>query len=257
MHHFFNGKFLNEEAFQDLGIIEFDNISLFSTMRTSFGKLLDWDLHKTRLQDSLSFLALSDSIDWCHIESGLEQVIAKNYQGRDLRIKLQIRPDGCWFIKCAKLPLPPADLWEKGGKVDESSVLFRTPSQFKYAWDYYPKFFAEIVKSDNDYTEKLLFDRNGYLLEGVISNVFAVFGETLVTPKANILLGIGRQKIIDYARSQNVKIEERLIHRDELKKADEIFLVNAVRGVQPIGRWGSWKNIHFSAAKRMQVVFER
>jgi len=81
--------------------------------------------------------------------------------------------------------------------------------------------------------EALLVDAQGSILEAAGSNVFARFErEGLCTPPLTlpILPGIARERVFGWVRG----VRELRLTAEDLYRADEVFLTNAVRGVVPI-----------------------
>mgnify|MGYP005851397245 CR=1 FL=1 len=71
-------------------------------------------------------------------------------------------------------------------------------------------------------------------LEGTTSNLFAFFGQTLVTPPSNgILKGITRQLILSLA-TDLFQIEKKPVLLDQLLTADEVFITGTNKGVVPV-----------------------
>ena len=77
--------------------------------------------------------------------------------------------------------------------------------------------------------------RDGVALEGAHSNLFAVFGDTLVThPLSNVILpGITRGYVLELARDLGIHAEERPIQVEELYRADEAFFSGTTTEVKP------------------------
>ncbi|HYP78188.1 MAG TPA: aminotransferase class IV [Polyangiaceae bacterium] len=84
--------------------------------------------------------------------------------------------------------------------------------------------------------EALIEDRDGHILEGASSNLFAVFSGVLVTAPetAAILPGITRSHVLSLARAQSVPIELRAIAKSELGSADEVFVSSSIRELVPV-----------------------
>jgi branched-chain amino acid aminotransferase len=78
-------------------------------------------------------------------------------------------------------------------------------------------------------------DPRDRLLEGCVTNLFLVIGSKLVTPslRQNILPGVTRKVILEIHPAA-----ERVVHRRELREADEVFLTNSLIEVLPVGRPG-------------------
>src|ERR671933_930843 len=83
-------------------------------------------------------------------------------------------------------------------------------------------------------SEGVLVNTAGHVCEGTGSNVFAVFGSTVVTPPlaSGPLAGITRELVLEWS-----DVEERDITLAEALGADEVFLTSSLRDVQPVQRW--------------------
>lgn len=84
-----------------------------------------------------------------------------------------------------------------------------------------------------EFNEGFLSDIDDNVIEGTMSNVFAVLNEVLVTPELSRcgINGIMREHIIDIAHQNNIRIEIRGIKRDELLQSQAIFVSNSVIGL--------------------------
>lgn len=82
----------------------------------------------------------------------------------------------------------------------------------------------------------LLVDRGGVVLETSRANVFAIRGETLVTPPADgrLLPGIARRRVMEAADACGLLPDETELTIDDLVAADEVLLAGSVRGVEPV-----------------------
>lgn len=86
--------------------------------------------------------------------------------------------------------------------------------------------------------DALLLDVAGHVSTGASSNVFALLGDTLVTPPpgCGILLGITRAAVLELAAAAGVATAERPLERAELLAAREAFLTSSVREIAPLVR---------------------
>ena len=85
--------------------------------------------------------------------------------------------------------------------------------------------------------ETILFNERGELTEASSSNVFMVKNETVATPALDnqILPGITRQLLIDILKKDGViEVEQRPLHMEEIKDADEIWLTNSSKEITPV-----------------------
>lgn len=85
--------------------------------------------------------------------------------------------------------------------------------------------------------EALLIAADGEALEGATSNLFAVIGgEVLTTPLGSgILPGVTRRTVLERCRALGIPASERRLTRDDLVRADELFVTNAIQWVAPLG----------------------
>jgi 4-amino-4-deoxychorismate lyase len=89
---------------------------------------------------------------------------------------------------------------------------------------------------DDGIREGLLLDYEGFLVEGVMSNVFLVSSGRLRTPLLDRcgVSGVMRGLVFDAARELGVAAEEARISFDEACRAEELFLTNSVIGLWPV-----------------------
>ncbi|OQW33740.1 MAG: hypothetical protein A4E19_02505 [Nitrospira sp. SG-bin1] len=68
--------------------------------------------------------------------------------------------------------------------------------------------------------------RDGFVMEGAVSNVMAVHGGVVLTAPEGprILSGVTRTVVLELAKNEDVTIEEHFIPVDMLYRADEVFL---------------------------------
>jgi branched-chain amino acid aminotransferase len=86
--------------------------------------------------------------------------------------------------------------------------------------------------------EALLATADGRIWEGTRTNLFLVRNGSLVTPgrEGPFLPGIMRALVLELAEGLGLAAVERPVLIDELNRAEEVFLTNAVRGIIPVGR---------------------
>lgn len=89
---------------------------------------------------------------------------------------------------------------------------------------------------DNGFETTLLLDHEGNVTEGPGFNVFAVFGDTVVTSEEGVLHGITRRTVLEMCDAAGMKTETRPLPLDEFWQADEVFLSSSGGGVIPVAR---------------------
>ncbi|WP_059040360.1 aminotransferase class IV [Paenibacillus rubinfantis] len=84
--------------------------------------------------------------------------------------------------------------------------------------------------------EGLQLTPQGWLAEGIVSNVFFVRNGQCYTPgiETGILPGITRAMVLELATEQGIRVEEGLYTWDELWEADEVFLTNSIQELVPV-----------------------
>lgn len=106
------------------------------------------------------------------------------------------------------------------------------PSRGKITGAYVNSSFAKDQATEGGYDDAIMLNRDGKVSEGSGANLFLVRNGTLITSPvtADILEGITRRSLVEFARDAGYAIEERAIDRSELYIADEVFLCGT--GVQ-------------------------
>ena len=91
---------------------------------------------------------------------------------------------------------------------------------------------------DTNITEGLMLDTEGELISATMNNVFLVVEETLVTPDLRYsgIQGVMRKKVLQFADQLAIPTEQRAVRAEEVIAAQEVFLTNSIRGIQPVTR---------------------
>jgi branched-chain amino acid aminotransferase len=106
------------------------------------------------------------------------------------------------------------------------------PSRGKITGAYINSSFAKDQASEAGYDDAIMLNREGKVSEGSGANLFIVRNGTLITSPitSDILEGITRRSLVEFARDAGIQVEERAIDRSELYISDEVFLCGT--GVQ-------------------------
>jgi branched-chain amino acid aminotransferase len=106
-------------------------------------------------------------------------------------------------------------------------------------------------------SESLVLTPDNRLLEGGKSNLFLVFGSELVTAplSAGCIRGIVREQVLKQAASLGLSVREETLSPFELQRANEVWLTNAIVGLQCLSHY---KQTRFAndQANRMRSVLE-
>ena len=86
--------------------------------------------------------------------------------------------------------------------------------------------------------EGLFVTTEGFVAEGVTSNVFWIKNGKLFTPaiETGILPGTTRAVVMEIAQSAGVAVNEGFYSKSDVEDADELFVTNAVQEIVPLSR---------------------
>ena len=104
----------------------------------------------------------------------------------------------------------------------------------------YKRQVAGIYAKENGYSNCLLINSQKQVVEAINGNLFLVSGKAIKTPPLSdgCLDGILRKKLIEIiSKWEDFELLETSISPFELQKADELFITNAIIGIQPISKY--------------------
>ncbi len=241
--YYVDGKFVSAaEAVipvDDLAIMR--GFGVFDLLRTRNGKPLFLKEHILRLNASARRIGLD--LPWSQQE--LIEVVMKTLQRNahaesNIRIVVTggsspdfITPQGKprLLVLVTRAPELPAWWYTKGVKIITFSSERSIPGAKSI--DYVQATIALKKARDRDAIEAVYVDRNGNVLEGTTTNLFAFIDDRLVTPGKGILNGITRNAVLDLA-AKMVSVDIRNIRRDELLTADEVFITGTNKVIVPV-----------------------
>ena len=223
----------------DLGLQR--GYGVFDFGRTYNGKLFHFEDHIARLCRSASELHLKLPIPEEEITKVANQLIRESkLKTPSVRLILTggyshsspMLEHSNFIIIAEELPTYPSDVYTQGGKL--ITVQYQRELPHVKSLNY-----INAIRLDPLKREKRAFDILYHSQYGITecpwSNFFILRGNTLVTPKDNVLHGITRKLVLRLAKDQ-FPIEERAISFDELSAADEAFVTSTSKPVIPIVR---------------------
>jgi branched-chain amino acid aminotransferase len=99
---------------------------------------------------------------------------------------------------------------------------------------------GSIFAHENGYENCLLLNDEKNVIEALQGNLFMKMNNTLITPPISdgCLNGIMRKQILAIAKKiEGLEVVEKSISPFDLQKADELFITNVVKGIQPITKY--------------------
>ncbi|MDD2675811.1 MAG: aminotransferase class IV [Flavobacterium sp.] len=99
---------------------------------------------------------------------------------------------------------------------------------------------GSIFASENGLDNCLLLNDSKNVVEALQGNIFMLLGNKLITPPVSegCLNGVMRKQILSLAKKiENLEVVEEVISPFDLQKADELFVTNVIKGIQPITQY--------------------
>ncbi|WP_440881383.1 aminotransferase class IV [Tenacibaculum sp. C7A-26P2] len=96
---------------------------------------------------------------------------------------------------------------------------------------------ASVFADENDLDSCIILNENKRVVEATNGNIFIVTGTTIKTPPLTegCIKGVIRKKIIEIvSKNPDYDIEETSISPFEIQKANEVFITNAITGIQSV-----------------------
>ncbi len=260
---YLNGEFMSVRDARlpvwDLGIVQ--AVTVTETLRTFSHQPFRLDDHLARLQDSLRAIDLQprESTDQLrHLVVELTRFHSRQTSGpADFVINLFVtagesqlhsgglavhpgRPTVCITVRPLEFR-SAARQYRNGVALAIPSVRHIPASiidpQIKYRSRLHWHLADHEVHRTDPAAEALLLDLDGWVTETARGNIFARFGEQLVTPsESTTLAGVSQQVVMDLCRARQQRVERRNLTPNDLARADEIVLSSTSICAAPVTR---------------------
>jgi len=215
--------------------------SVFESLRTYNFRPFHLDEHLERLYRSAIMIDME--IPWSskQVADIVREIIARNtYQNASIRLLVTggesedgILPSSNPLLVVMITPLGERDMeqFSRGSKLI-TTKLQRISPEAKTA-NYIAAVRALKEASRRNAADALFVNEREHVLEATRSNFFIFRGDTLVTPRRGILIGITRNIVLELAQSL-YGVEERPILLEELALADEAFITSSAKEITPV-----------------------
>ncbi|MCZ8517597.1 aminodeoxychorismate lyase [Paenibacillus filicis] len=253
MNIYLNGSIIEEQqavvSVYDHGFLY--GMGLFETFRTYGGKAFLLDRHLERLAEGCRELAIRYSPDEEELRGVIESLLQSNGLA-DAYFRLTVTagadmlglPSGDYehpqiVIYVKPLPAPQRGLEREGKPLQLLELRRNTPEgglrlkSLHYMNNILAKREMRRYPSSALGAEGLFLSREGYLAEGIVSNLFFLRGNGLYTPslETGILPGITRRYVMELAAEAGLTVEEGLYRWSDLEQADEVFMTNSIQEI--------------------------
>ena len=215
--------------------------SVFESLRTYNFRPFHLDEHLERLYRSAIMIDMEVPWSSKQIADIVREIITRNtYQNASIRLLVTggesedgILPSGNPLLVVMITPLGERDMerFARGSKLI-TTKLQRISPEAKTA-NYIAAVRALKEASRRNAADALFVNEREHVLEATRSNFFIFRGDTLVTPRRGILIGITRNIVLELAQSLYV-VDERPILLEELALADEAFITSSAKEITPV-----------------------
>lgn len=242
---YMDGKWVHPDqaaiSVNDIAVLR--GYSAFEALRTYDRRPFHLGEHLERLYRSAQMIDLQLPYAREEVASIIREIIARNpYRHAAIRMLVTggESEDGMIAVGRPKLlvmigPLGERDMqrFARGYSLITSRLQREAPEAKTSNYTSAVRALKEAARRGAD--DALFVNEQGHVQEATRSNFFIFRGDTLVTPRDQILIGITRDIVLDLAR-ERFPIEERPILLAELALADEAFLTASSREISPVVR---------------------
>jgi branched-chain amino acid aminotransferase len=229
--------------------------AVFETIKILDNKILFLEDHYFRLMSAMRIVRMEIPMDFTmeYFEEQLLQTAKANECLHSGRIRISIyRNSGGYYLPETNT----VSFLINAIVLENASYLFEAaPYEVDLYKDFYvTKQLLSSVKSINkmvNITGSIFADENGLqnclllnddknVISALQGNIFMLQENKLITPPVadGCLNGVMRKQILAIVRKmENIEVVEESISPFELQKADELFITNVIKGIQPITKY--------------------
>lgn len=115
---------------------------------------------------------------------------------------------------------------------------------------------AQLELADSGADEGLLLSTNDRIISATASNIFAIYGSTLRTPRLDRcgVRGVMRKLVLESCANVGLTVEEADMDIEAVQHADELFVTNAILGVRPVRKLDAWS---FAVGPNTRLISEQ
>ncbi len=219
---------LNEKIILQKQNVIKNEIGIFETMFAHKNKIFRLKEHLKRFFNSANYFHFNLEYSKNKICKIIENISSENdFENSKMRIILS---QNFFLVECEKFKKTYANIV----KIQFQQNSFCENSLRKHKMISYLnlKNTFRTIKS----IEKIIYDDKNHILEGEFTNIFLVEKNKIVTPKTScgILNGITKSVVKEICFENKIQFEEKIIHLNEIKNFQNIFLTNSLNGIIPI-----------------------
>ena len=249
----FNGELLFKENIKlttdNRGFKYGDGI--FETIKVVHKKVIFWEDHYFRLMASMRMLRMKIPMEFTleFLEKEILKTVDVLEDGASFRVRLNV------FRKDGGLYTPKTNAINYLIEASESNYKTKETYEIDVFKDFYNysgllstiktnnrmlNTLASIYANENDLDNCILVNERKGVVEVANANIFIVKNNIVKTPALTegCIKGVVRGKVIDILiKNKDFTIEETVISPFEIQKADEVFITNAIMGIQAVTKY--------------------
>lgn len=220
--------------------------SLFETIRVNQSKPFRLEKHLERMQSGMITIRLEGKSLMTSIPSILDAFIHKN-QIREALIRVMItrgagsgspwvtKSEPSIYISARRISKPPVAPVKVIFVEEKKYPILRFHPAIK-SGNYLGNMLAKKDAEAAGAFEPVFVNRDGYITECAIRNIFFIRDDVLLTPalELGVLPGVIRDTIMELARHRGLEVREALILQVDVMAMDEAFISSTGIGVLPI-----------------------
>ena len=199
------------------------DFQLIETILWQDGKFFLLDLHFKRLMESAEYFGFD--YDKSQIIQALADESRKFTAGKKYRVRLLLHKNGDFSISSSELEEINAK------KVTFSDIRTNPEDRFLYHKTTNRKLYDDELKKARaeGYYDVLFLNNRDELTEGAISNIIIETKDKYYTPPimSGLLNGVFRRHLFE----TGFPLEEKVLFKDDILRAEKIYMVNSVRGM--------------------------
>lgn len=252
----FNGTIVSQDAnilTQNRAFLYGDGV--FETVKVINNKILFLEDHYFRLMSSMRVIRMEIPMNFTmeYLEKQILALVNKNGLSASSRARITVyRNDGGYYLpqnNTVSFLIHAVAL---------QNTLYAV-EKMNYEVDLYKDFYitkqllssikttnkiinitGSIFANENGLDNCLLLNDSKNVVEALQGNLFMVLGNKLITPPVSegCLNGVMRKQILSLAKKMgNLEVVEAAISPFDLQKAEELFITNVIKGIQPITQY--------------------
>ena len=188
-----------------------------------------------QIEEARLRLALRSSIAQARRQFGVRHSAAGEQTDLRLRLILDLESQpGDLYLAIERLDIPPPGAYRDGVAIVTCTLERRLPEAKLTRFIIRSRSIRQSLPSGVN--EAVMVSLQGYLLEGLTSNFFAVSQGEIRTADEAVLAGITRRLALESARRLDLPVRFEPVHISELDTLQEAFITSSSRGMLPVRR---------------------